>query len=194
MKKLLILFVPALLFFGCSNETTDNTEDNTDDTNISTENMVELNLAEYGLPLLMMVPQATNPNTGDPLPAMVEAHPDDFLWHVKVGEGYHLIIEDMGSNANHISDVKSEHSSTTNIYDITYVVDEPDGLLWAQTVPGSGLEDRDGNLKAFYHVEVYLEIDGISYEIYTDPMDEFSEGQGNSLYASARSIKSNAPA
>lgn len=195
MKKMLMLLaLPALLLTACGEEAGETTDETTSEGEISTEGMVELDLGEHGLPLKLMVPVESHPTTGDPLAATVEAYPDDFIWHVRVGEKFHLIIEDMGDSENHIAGVKAEHASVNNIYDISYVVDDADAILWAQTIPGSGLEDGKGNLKAFYHVQVFKTIDGIAYQVYTDQMDENSEVRGKQLLASAQSVSSNAPA
>lgn len=160
MKKIWILAIlPTLFLMSCggSGENTDETTNNQIDTaNYDFTDMNEMSLKSVGLNIQIMLPEVAS-STGASIEPMVEHDDGDYLWHVKIGNRFHLVIEDFGKETNKVSNEKKRLDDLNKIFVVEYLVDEPTLIMYKRT-----LHEGQGG-KASYHCYGEITIDGYTY-------------------------------
>lgn len=159
LKSYLLL---ALLFvFSCgSNSTSDENE-------VTDEELYEFkgfSLKSYDLPATIMLPDETANIGASTNPEVIHME-DDFKWELLVGPNFHMIIDDWGDDREMVSSEK-KRLSNLSFYQIKYVVDEPDFIMYERILKVDGEKSAPktvGLEHKSYHVYGQKVIDGITY-------------------------------
>jgi hypothetical protein len=183
-----VLFI-LLLFTSCQSKE----KEIKDTTSYELEDYYEFqgfDLASYDIPATIMLPDETA-NIGASIKPEVEHIKDDFYWNIYAGQNFHLYIEDYGENTNLVKEQKQKLKNT-QFYDVKYLVDEPDLIIYEVTLKVRGHANAAktvGVKHVSYHVYSEQVIDGIHYEMRS--RDEGFDLKYIELIAkSIRSIKS----
>lgn len=158
MKRLFLFpIVTVMMLSACggSDETTDETTDNAIDT-LDYADMNEISLKEHGLNMKIMLPEVAS-STGASIEPKIEHDDGDYLWHVKIGTRFHLVIEDFGKEKNKVSGEKERLGDLGKIFVTEYLIDEPNLIMYKRTLH----EDQGG--KPSFHCYGETTIDGYIY-------------------------------
>lgn len=120
------------------------------------EDMDEMTLKEHGLNMQIMLPNVAS-STGASIEPSVEHFDGDYLWDVRIGNDFHLIIEDFGKEKNKVAEEKKRIEGLNKIFVIEYVIDEPKVIMYKRT-----LHEGQGG-KSTYHCYGETTIDGYTY-------------------------------
>ena len=174
MKKFtyLLMLPLALLFTQCENGEGGEDENGTEDT-VDLGNVNELDLNEYGYPLVISVPKASQ-STPEPIIDVLD-------WGaVEIRVGTNFAVQISGGDGD-MAMVK-EDIGMDDVYAATYIVDEADAILYSWTI-------KDTDLKPEYRFFV-IKMDGNNaYEIRNIVDEPFSEGAAKRMFDIARAIK-----
>jgi hypothetical protein len=158
MKK--VVFFSSLVVFtlaSCGGGDADNAGNDTlavDTTDYS--EMDEMVLSEHGLNMQIMLPNVAS-STGASIEPSVEHFDGDYLWDVKIGNQFHLIIEDFGKEKNKVAEEKKRLKDMERIFVIEYVIDEPKVIMYKRE-----LHEGQGG-KPTYHCYGETTVDGYTY-------------------------------
>ncbi len=158
MKKVLILGSFSLLLLtacGGSGETTETT-DATDTSTVDFSDMDEMSLESEGLNMQIMLPNVAS-QTGASIEPTIEHFDGDYLWDVKIGPQFHLIIEDFGKEQNKVSEEKKRLDGLQRIFVTEYIIDEPKLIMYKRE-----LHEGQGG-KTTYHCYGETTVDGYTY-------------------------------
>lgn len=158
MKRLFLFPIVAVMMLsacGGSEETTDETTDNAMDS-LDYADMNEISLKEHGLNMKIMLPEVAS-STGASIEPKIEHDDGDYLWHVKIGTRFHLVIEDFGKEKNKVSGEKERLGGLDKIFVTEYLIDEPNLVMYKRTLH----EDQGG--KPSFHCYGETTIDGYIY-------------------------------
>lgn len=158
MKKLILLaMLPTWLLVSCggSGETPE-TAANGDTTSVDFSDMNEMSLQSEGLNMQIMLPNVAS-STGASIEPTVEHFEGDYLWDVKIGNQFHLIIEDFGKEKNKVAEEKKRLEGLTKIFVVEYVIDEPGVIMYKRE-----LHEGQGG-KTTYHCYGETVVDGYTY-------------------------------
>lgn len=159
MKKffLLSLLFASLSMVSCGGEQ-DGEVDGPDSTTteLTFEDMNEISLKEHGLNMCLMLPQVAS-STGASIDPQVEHDEGDYLWDIKIGSRFHLIIEDFGKEKEKVANEKERLKDLEKIFSIEYITDEPKLLMYKRT-----LHEGQGG-KPSYHCYGEVVVDGYTY-------------------------------
>ena len=189
MRKGLLLIIAAmtLSLYSCNTPTEGEgdvaTSDTTASASVSGMYLYSDFNSEYKLPIEMLVLDKKSA-TGMSIPPIVEAYPDDFRWEVIIGDGFHIIIEDVGDLPNELADLKLIQADDV-VWEIEYLIDEPELIMYTQALP-----DNAGVSVVFYHINAFKTIDGVNYVFRTPDQGEFSKSQIEKMLAAIKSVKS----
>ena len=156
---LFLFFIAGVLFTGCG--------DSSEDTELTDEELYEFrgfNMTPYDIPVMIMLPDETANIGASTKPEVIHVE-DDFKWELHVGPNFHMIIDDWGSDRKMVVDEKKRLAGL-NFYNIKYLVDEPDFILYEQTlkVDGKkGVSKKVGVEHKTYHVYGQKVINDITY-------------------------------
>lgn len=140
---------------GGSGEEGETTEGETVDT-VDYSGMNEISLKENGLNMKMMLPAVESP-TGASIEPQVIHDDGDYLWHVKIGDKFHLIIEDFGKEKNKVSTEKERLADLDKIFVVEYIEESDNMIMYKRTLH----EDQGGSPS--YHCYGETVIDGYTY-------------------------------
>ena len=187
MKKGLSLIVLSIFVTLYSCDTTSSTDETPVQEAIGATEVPGMYLftefnEEYSLPIDMLVLDKKSA-AGLSIPPIVEAYPDDFRWEVVIGDGFHVVIEDIGNIKNEIADLKSVQADDA-VWEVDYLIDEPELIMYTQKLPNNaGVKD------VFYHLYAFKTINGVNYVFKTPDQGEFSKYQIEKMLAAIRSAK-----
>lgn len=173
MKKLayLLMLPLALLFTQCENGEGDGGE-GTEET-VDLGNVEELDLSEYGFPLVINVPKASQ-SIPDPVIDVLD-------WgaiEIRVGTNYGIQI----SGGDGDMTLVKEDIAGDDIYGATYIVEEADAILYGWAI-------RDTDMEPEYRFLV-IKMDGDNaYEIRNIVDEPFSEGAAQRMFNIAKAVK-----
>lgn len=123
-------------------------------------------LSPFEIPATIMLPDETA-NIGASTKPEVHHLESDFYWNIQVGQNFHLYLEDYGDNTDLVKSQKQKLSNT-QFYDVKYLVDEPDLIVYEVTLKVRGHENASksvGIKHVSYHVYGEKMIKGIHYEL-----------------------------
>lgn len=123
-------------------------------------------LTEYGISATIMLPDETA-NIGASTRPEVQHLESDFYWNIYVGQNFHLYIEDYGDNSSLVQ-AQKQKLANTQFYDVNYLVDEPNLIVYEVTLKVRGHEKASksvGVKHVSYHVYGEQVINGIHYEL-----------------------------
>ena len=173
MKKFayLLMLPLALLFTQCENG---GGEEDIPEETVDLGNVVEVDLNEYGYPLVISLPKA-----GD---QEFEPIIDVLDWgalEIRVGVGFAVQIS--GGDGN-MAQVK-EDISLDDVYAATYLVDDPDAILYGWAI-------KDTEMEPGYRFYV-IKMDGDNaWEIRSiDDGDAFTEGPATRMFNIAKAVQ-----
>lgn len=175
MKQLTILFslLSVLILSSCGGETpSDNPSENTDET-VKLKGFEELNLAEYGFNLTMMVPEAET--NGEPEVVMTERGAlevivgNDFGIEIMFGEGDLALLK---------TDLQEDLVFKSEI-----IKEEENALIYKQDIPDSGVKTQN---HFFYKAVVGNDV----YEVRDVMEGDYGEGMIEKMLEAAKTIKS----
>jgi hypothetical protein len=184
IQKIALIFVIACAFVACKN----NNESPVNSSNL--EDYYEFqgfNLTPYDINATIMLPDETANIGASTQPDVVHIE-SDFYWQINIGQNFHLYIEDYGDNTNLVKAHK-EKLKKTSFYDIEYLVDEPDMVIYRVKLKVRGNQNaskRVGIAHEAYHVFAEKVVNGIHYELRSS--DEGADKEIIELMA--KSIKS----
>ncbi len=121
-------------------------------------------LKKYDIPATIMLPDETANIGASTEPEIIHAE-DDFKWELIVGPNFHMIIDDWGDDRAMVSSEKKRLSGL-NFYQIKYVVNEPDFILYESILKVDGDKSAPktvGLEHKSFHVYGQKVIDGITY-------------------------------
>jgi len=171
MKKLayLLMLPLALLFTQCENGGEENGTEETADLG----SVDELDLNQYGYPLVINVPKAS-PTTPDPII-------DELDWGaIEIRVGTNFGVQVSGGDGD-MAQVK-EDISLDDVYAATYIVDEADAILYGWAI-------KDTDMEPEYRFFV-IKMDGDNaYEIRNIVDEPFSEGAAQRMFDIAKAVK-----
>ncbi|HIA06250.1 MAG TPA: hypothetical protein EYN71_06050 [Flavobacteriales bacterium] len=175
MKKIaFLLMLPlTLIFTRCDTGGREDGEENGTEETVDLGRVEELDLNEYGYPLVISVPQA-----GDIDSSYTIEELDWGALEIRVGLNFAVQISggdgDMG--------MAKEDIAMDDVYEATYVVDEPDAILYAWALKGMDMEPE-------YRFFVIKMDDANAYEIRSIVDEGFSEGAATRMFNIAKAIK-----
>lgn len=160
MKRILMLAIfPTLLLASCGGgEEQDGgtVENGVNTTGVDFTDMNEISLKSEGLNMKIMLPEVAS-STGASIEPLIEHVDGDYLWHVKIGSRFHLVIEDYGKEKNKVANEKKRLEDLSDIFIVEYIVDEPNLIMYKRT-----LHEGQGG-KPSYHCYGETTIDGYTY-------------------------------
>jgi hypothetical protein len=147
------------------------------------------NLATFDIPANIMLPDNTA-NIGASTKPEVLHKDGGFKWDVTVGPNFTLHIEDWGANKDLVTD-KKKQLKDLEIFDINYLVDEPNFIIYELKLKVSGSANAQKNVgipHTAYHVFAEKVIDGITYE-FRSPDDGYEKMIIELMAKTIRSLK-----
>ncbi len=157
MKKVFFFASFAVLMLtACGGGESTETTEGTDTSTVDFSDMDELTLAGQGLNMQIMLPNVAS-STGASIEPTVEHFDGDYLWDVKIGNQFHLIIEDFGKEKNKVAEEKKRLDGLGKIFVIEYIIDEPKVIMYKRD-----LHEGQGG-KTTYHCYGETEVDGYTY-------------------------------
>ena len=158
MKRFFLLPAMFLVFLTSCGGSDEHTEEITDNPieELDYSDMNEMSLKEHGLNMSIMLPEVAS-STGASIEPKVEHDDGDYLWHIKIGTRFHLIIEDFGKEKNKVAGEKARLDDLNKIFVTEYLTDEPNFIMYKRTLH----EDQGG--KPSYHCYGETTIDGYIY-------------------------------
>ena len=159
MKRFFLIPLAASLFLvscGGSEDPIDETTDSEVDSSLEYSEMNEMSLKSHGLNMQFMVPDVAS-STGAALEPQVLHEDGDYMWDVKIGKHFHMVIEDYGKEKDKVKNEKARLADLDKIFVTEYLTDEPNIIMYKRTLH----EDQGG--KPSYHVYGETLIGGYTY-------------------------------
>jgi len=174
MRKItLLLILPlALLFTQCKNGGGEGGDEGSENS-VDLGNVDELDLNEYGYPLVISVPAETNT-----IPAPIVDVLDWDAVEIRVGTNFAVQI----SGGDGDMALAKEDINIDDVYAATYLVDEPDAILYGWAI-------RDTDMEPEYRFFVIKRDGNTAYEIRSIVDEPFSEGAATRMFNIAKAIK-----
>jgi hypothetical protein len=186
-------FISCLLFLSISLLTNCNGNKDTNEQDLDMSDNYDayqtFDLSAYDIKATIKLPDETA-NIGAAMKPEVLHEEDGFKWDILVGPNFNVHIEDWGANKGLVADKKKQNKEL-NIYDITYLVNEPDFIVYKLDLKVKGVENAPKNVGVpheSYHVFAEKEIDGITYE-FRSPDDGYEKVIIELLAKSIRSVE-----
>jgi len=162
----------ALLLTQCTNGGEEGGDEGTE-TAVDLGNVDELDLNEYGYPLVISVPAKTNTT---PAPIV-----DILDWDaVEIRVGTNFAVQISGGDGD-MTQAK-EDINIDDVYAATYVIDEPDAILYGWAI-------RDTEMEPEYRFYVIKRDGATAYEIRSIVDEPFSEEAATRMFNIAKAIK-----
>ena len=159
MKRFILFSFTATLFLascGGSGDDNNGTSDGVIEDTTDFSGMSEMSLKDQGLNMKIMLPEVAS-STGASIEPQVEHDDGDYLWHVKIGTRFHLVVEDFGKEKNKVSNEKARLADLDKIFVVEYIVDDADLIMYKRT-----LHEEQGG-KPSYHCYGETTVDGYTY-------------------------------
>ncbi|TNE55043.1 MAG: hypothetical protein EP338_04840 [Bacteroidetes bacterium] len=164
-KSIVFGLLPLFLVFA----TACNTDpQNQPDQEVEEDDLYEFkgfSLKEYGIPATVMLPDETANIGASTTPELIHAE-DDFKWELKVGQNFHMIIDDWGDDRTMVKSEK-ERLAGLNFYKITYLEESDDFIVYERILKVDGEKAAPKTVGLLehksYHVYGQKVIDGITY-------------------------------
>lgn len=125
----------------------------------------ELSLENHDIPAYISLPDETA-NIGASTKPIINHIKDDIKWSIKIGENFELLIEDYGY-IDDLVEVKKKELSEQTFFQVNYLIDEPNLILYERTLLVKGIDKASPNVgvehKSF-HIYASKVINGITYE------------------------------
>lgn len=179
----------TFLFSSCNGNSNDDNQDL--DLSDNYDAFQSFDLAPFDIKASIKLPDETA-DIGAAMKPEVMHEEDGFKWDIVVGPNFNIHIEDWGANKGLVADKKKQNKDL-EIFEITYLVDEPDFIVYklALKVAGDKNAPKDvGVAHESYHVFAEKIVDGITYE-FRSPDDGYEKVIIEMMAKSIRSVKGN---
>jgi hypothetical protein len=189
MKKCFWLF--SILLLSVSISSCDGEVESEEDGLIIEDNydsFQSFDLKPFDVPASIMLPDETA-NIGASTRPEVMHKEGGFKWDIVVGPNFKVHIEDWGANKNLVEE-KKKQLKELEIFDINFLVDEPDFLIYQLKLKVDGATNAPktvGVPHQAYHVFAEKVIDGITYE-FRSPDDGYEKVIIELMAKSIRSV------
>ena len=184
-----LIFLSLLLFTNCKSNSED--EDQDLDMSENYDAFQQFDLSPFDIKANIKLPDETA-NIGAAMKPEVFHEEDGFKWDIIVGPNFNVHIEDWGANKGLVADKKKQNKEL-EIYDIKYLVDEPNFIVYKLDLKVKGDKNAPKDVGVpheSYHVFAEKEIDGITYE-FRSPDDGYEKVIIELLAKSIRSVEAN---
>ncbi|PKR82215.1 hypothetical protein CW751_02470 [Brumimicrobium salinarum] len=126
------------------------------------DNFEALSLKPYNINALIYVPDATA-NIGASTAPEIIHEPNDYKWEIKVGQNFHMTIEDWGDEnvlKDHLDELENQ-----SVYAIEFLEKEDGFAYYKASLNVKGQEDNNsvGVDHVTYHVVAQHSIEGVNY-------------------------------
>jgi len=163
-----ITFLVVLTLWSCTTDAAEKVNINTPDTPIEadfseldTSDMQSISLLAYDLSLSIKVPIVATATGAEIQPEII--HDDgDYLWYVKIGEHFNLVIEDYANEFGKVLKHQKDLEAQTSVFKVTYIEKSPSLIFYKRE-----LVNENGGLPT-YHCYGEIEIDGYNYVLRTE--------------------------
>lgn len=186
------LLLPLMLFSACGGDEGQEDQEVLEDNNY--DYFQSFDLKPFDIPATIMLPDE-RANIGASTKPEVLHKEGGFKWDIVIGPNFQIHIEDWGANKNLVAE-KKKQLKDLEIFDVEYVVDEPDFIIYKRKLKVGGISEAPKSVgipHQAYHVYAEKVIDGITYE-FRSPDDGFEKVIIELMAKSIRSVKSNEPA
>ncbi len=160
-----ILYVILYLIFNSCNY--DQSTQMSENKNIADDyyQFQELSLEDYDIPAFISLPDETA-NIGASTKPIISHIKGDIKWSIQIGANFELLIEDYGY-IDDLIEVKKQELSEQTFFQVNYLIDEPDLILYERTLLVKGIDKASPNVGVehkSYHIYASKVINGITYE------------------------------
>ena len=186
-----VLFIAAmsLLLVQCKSDAAK--DDNEIDLSDNYDAFQSFDLSPFDIKGSIMLPDESA-NIGASMVPEVFHEEDGFKWDIQVGMNFKVHVEDWGANRGLVADKKHQNEDL-NIYEIRYLVDEPDFIIYETKLKVNGVKNASKSVGVphiSYHVFAEKVLDGITYE-FRSPDEGYELVIIELMAKSIRSVKSN---
>ena len=138
LNKISFIFyvILYLIFNSCNNDQSTQISENE---NIANDyyQFQELSLEDYDIPAFISLPDETA-NIGASTKPIISHIKGDIKWSIQIGANFELLIEDYGY-IDDLIEVKKQELLEQTFFQVNYLIDEPDLILYERTLTGVGL-------------------------------------------------------
>lgn len=184
-----LFFALGLIFVQCKQDSKN--KGDKIDLNDNYDVFQSFDLSPFDIKANLMLPDETA-NIGASTMPEVTHEEDGFKWDIQVGPNFKVHIEDWGANRGLVADKKSQNEDL-EIYEINYLVDEPDFIIYETKLKVNGVKDAPKSVGVphiTYHVFAEKVIDGITYE-FRSPDEGYERVIIELMAKTIRSVKAN---
>ena len=160
------LISAAFFFVSCTDTGTKNDIVDIIEVNDDYYEFQDFNLSEYEIPATISLPDETA-NIGASTKPMITHTESDITWEIKVGQNFQLHIEDY-ADVKDLIKVEKKDLSEKSFYNIKYIIDEEDMILYERTLVVKGTDNASptvGVEHKSYHVYGQKTVNGFTYEL-----------------------------
>ncbi|MBL1279493.1 MAG: hypothetical protein COA33_004445 [Fluviicola sp.] len=158
------IIVTSLVFTSCEEEVVIN--DGDIEVNDDYYEFQDFNLSAFEIPAVISLPDETA-NIGASTKPEITHTESDITWHIKVGQNFHLQIEDY-ADVTDLIEVEKKDLADKTFYNIKYIIDEEDLILYERTLVVKGTDNSSptvGIEHKSYHVYGQKIVNGLTYEL-----------------------------
>lgn len=128
---------------------------------LDTADMQQLSLLAYDLNLKIKVPMVASA-AGTEIVPVIEHDDGDYLWYIRIGEYFQLVIEDYAKEFNKVREHEQQLADQKNVFEVTYLEKTAHLVFYKQI-----LINDNGGLPT-YHCFGEITIDGYNYVLRSD--------------------------
>ena len=160
------LFISCLTFTACTNSADNQKNEGIDEALLDFN---KFSLKTYDIPATILLPDETS-NIGASTKVEVAHTEGDFLWDLKVGPNFELIINDWGTDKE-ILNAEVKKLKTLDFYNVKFIKKTPTTLVYERTLNVNGKKNAPKNVgieHKSYHLFMTKTINNIIYTFETN--------------------------
>lgn len=130
----------------------------------------DFNLTDYEIPAIVKLPDETANIGASTHPEIIHTE-GDLYWTINVGPNFQMVIEDF-AQINDLVKVEKQELKETGFYNLKYLVDEPDMIVYERELIVDGKKEASSTVGVehkSYHVYAQKTINGITYKFASRP-------------------------
>ncbi len=164
-------FILYCLFINCLVLTSCTHSDELNDEQANDEILLDFNkfsLEKFDIPATILLPDETS-NIGASTKVEVQHTEGDFIWNLKIGPNFELIINDWG-NDKEILNAEIKKLKDLEFYKVKFIKKTPNTLMYERTLNVKGKKNASkkvGVEHKSYHLFIMKEINRIIYVLET---------------------------
>jgi hypothetical protein len=155
------LFISLLTLTGCTNSEENNEEQTVDEALLDFN---KFSLEEYEIPATILLPDQTS-DIGAATKVEVKHTEGDFLWDLKIGQNFELIINDWGDDKE-ILNAEIKKLKELEFYNVKFLKKTPTTLIYERTLKVDGKKNASkkvGVIHKTYHLFMMKTINNVIY-------------------------------